>query len=82
MHARQIVTGLLVNRHLSLPREEADRLKAILTSCRRHGPESQNRVGLPTFRQHLDGRVGWVESVHPRLGARLRAFFERIAWEA
>ncbi|MEO1457010.1 MAG: reverse transcriptase family protein [Pseudomonadota bacterium] len=80
--ARQTVTGLVVNSHANTPRTEFDRLKAILTNCRRHGPAEQNRAGHPAFRQHLEGRVAWVEAVNPRRGARLRALFDAIAWPA
>ena len=55
-------------------------MKAILTNCVRHGPESQNREGHASFRMHLLGRVGFVEMVNPRKGARLRRIFEQIPW--
>lgn len=78
--ARQIVTGIVVNQHLNIRRADYDRLKAILTNCVRHGPHSQNRVGHPEFRRHLDGRISWVESVNPHRGTRLRDIFTRIRW--
>ncbi|MEM0945175.1 MAG: reverse transcriptase family protein [Pseudomonadota bacterium] len=77
---RQIVTGVTVNQHINLPRPEFDRLKAILTNCRRFGPESQNRAGHPAFRQHLEGRVAWVEQINPHRGLKLRGLLEAIAW--
>ena len=77
---RQSLAGLVVNHHLNVPRCDVDRLKAILTNCVRHGPESQNREGHPAFRLHLEGRVGFVETVNPAAGARLRRMFDRIAW--
>lgn len=77
---RQAVTGIVVNRHLNLPRNEFDRLKAILHNCRRFGPESQNREGIPNFRAHLDGRIGWVEQLNPGRGSKLRAMFAAIRW--
>jgi len=61
-------------------RADFDRLKAILTNCVRHGTESQNREGHPAFRQHLDGRVGFVEMVNPSKGVRLRRIYEKILW--
>jgi RNA-directed DNA polymerase len=77
---RQRLTGLVVNDHPNVPRDEFDRLKATLTNCFRHGAESQNRENLPHWRAHLDGRVGFVESVNPPKGARLRKIFDRIGW--
>jgi hypothetical protein len=77
---RQQLTGLVVNRHLNLTREDYDRLKAILTNCARNGPQGQNRDVLPDFRAHLMGCVAFVESIHPARGAKLRSLFNRIAW--
>jgi retron-type reverse transcriptase len=77
---RQVVTGIVVNRGVNMRRSEYDRLKAMLTNCSRHGPASQNLTGHAAFRQHLDGRVTWVEQLNPRRGAKLRAIFDRIVW--
>ncbi len=79
---RQQVTGVVVNRQLGVAREDHDRLRAVLHDAARNGPAAANRAGHPNFRAHLDGRVGWVESVNPARGARLRARFEAIVWPA
>ena len=77
---RQTVTGLVVNVKPNVRRRDFDLLKATLTNCVRHGPASQNRDKLPHFRAHLQGRVGFVASIHAVHGAKLRAIFERIVW--
>jgi hypothetical protein len=77
---RQHLAGLAVNAHLNVKRVEFDRLKAILTNCTRLGPESQNREGHAAFRAHLEGRVGFVESINPARGQRLREILQRIQW--
>jgi RNA-directed DNA polymerase len=77
----QRVMGLCVNSHLNVPRKAYDELKAMLHNCRRHGPQTENRAGLPFFRAHLEGRVTWVETVNPQRGAKLRKFFEEIDWQ-
>jgi hypothetical protein len=77
---RQHLAGLVTNRHLNVRRKDFDLLKAILTNCVRHGPTNQNREAHPHFREHLAGRIGFVESVHPEKGKRLRAIFEKIEW--
>jgi len=77
---RQLVCGLVVNERPNLPRRDYDRLKAILTNCRRHGVDAQNREERADFRAHLQGRVAWVEAVAPARGAKLRALFEAISW--
>ena len=79
--ARQHLAGLVTNQHLNVRRKDFDLLKAILTNCVRHGPANQNREAHPHFREHLAGRIGFIESVHPEKGKRLRAIFEKIQWE-
>jgi hypothetical protein len=75
---RQTLAGIVVNHQLSLRRVDVKILEAILTNCARFGPDSQNRQGLPDFRAHLEGRIGFVEMVNRAKGQRLRAIFERI----
>lgn len=77
---RQIVTGIVVNAHPNVRRDEYDALRALLHNAARHGPASQNRAGHPDFRAHLAGRIGWVAAVNPARGDRLRAAFDRIVW--
>ena len=77
---RQRVTCIVVNAHCNVGRAEFDTLKAILHNCAHGCPAGQNRDGVPDFRRHLDGRVGWVEQVNPARGTKLRLLFERIAW--
>lgn len=79
---RQRLVGVIANEHANVPRTDFDRLKATLHNCVRLGPQTQNRTGHSRFRAHLDGRIGWVESLNPAKGRRLRTIFERIAWES
>jgi hypothetical protein len=78
---RQHLAGLVTNKRLNVRRSDFDRLKAILTNCVRHGPDSQNREAHPHFREHLAGRIGFMESIHTEKGRRLRAIFDQIDWE-
>jgi RNA-directed DNA polymerase len=78
---RQHLAGMVTNQRLNVPRMEFDLLKATLTNCVRHTPAAQNREGHPHFREHLAGRISFLESVHPERGRRLRALFDEIQWE-
>ena len=78
--AQQRLTGLVVNSHVNCPRREIDTLRAILTNCVRHGPDTQNRDARPDFRAHLHGRIGWVRSVNAAKATRLQLIFDRIDW--
>lgn len=77
---RQTVTGIVTNHRPSTPREDRDRLRAVLHQARVHGPEAANRERHPDFREHLHGRVSWVESVNPAQGHRLREQYDKIIW--
>lgn len=77
---RQTVTGLVVNQHLSTPRREYERLKAILHNAGRHGGLSQNREGHPNFAAHLWGRIGFVAEYSTRRGERLRRLYQAVDW--
>ncbi|MGC4048798.1 MAG: reverse transcriptase family protein [Paludibaculum sp.] len=77
---QQRLAGLVTNARLNIPRADFDQLKAVLTNCVRFGPADQNRAGVPDLRAHLGGRIGFVESIHPGKGRRLRALFDNISW--
>lgn len=78
---RQTLGGLVVNERPRVSRAEIDRLRAILHNCRRHGPSTQNREGVPAFEEHLRGRIAWVAQHDPVRGARLLAAHAAIDWE-
>lgn len=77
---RQLVTGVVVNQSLNVPRDEFDLLKALLHRCAKKGPFSQSQKPLEAFKAELEGRIGWVASLNPRKGLRLRRAFSRITW--
>jgi hypothetical protein len=77
---RQHLAGLVVNERVNIRRSEFDTLKALLTNCVKLGPESQNREKHPSFRSHLEGRVGFVESINTSKGKKLRVILNRILW--
>ncbi|NHZ97250.1 hypothetical protein [Massilia sp. CCM 8734] len=79
---RQQVTGIVVNRHPNIARDEFDMLKAMLTNCARHGPQGQDRENRPDFRAWLAGKVAYVTMVNPQRGARLQGLFDAITWPA
>lgn len=79
--SRQEVCGIVVNRHANLPRDEFDRLKAILHQCVRDGPHSQNREQVPNWRDHLRGRVAWAAQLNPAKARRLQRLYEQVRWD-
>jgi RNA-directed DNA polymerase len=78
---RQCVTGVVVNERPNISRKDFDRLKAILTNCVRHGPNSQNRDRHENFPAHLRGRVAFVTQLNQNRGAKLLELYQRIDWQ-
>lgn len=79
---QQRVGGLVLNEKLSVPKQEYDALRATLHNCCRRGPGLENRAGHPNFREHLLGRIGWIETFSPERGRKLRELFASITWPA
>jgi len=71
---RQRLAGLVTNQRLNVPRDDFDRLKAILTNCSRRGSGEHRR-------DQLLGQIAFVESIHGSRGQKLRAIFDRIEWK-
>jgi RNA-directed DNA polymerase len=71
---------VVVNERLNVPRPEYDRVKAIVHDAVRNGPDAANRAGVPNFRAHLEGRIAWIASLHPKRGRWLRERFAQITW--
>jgi retron-type reverse transcriptase len=74
---RQVVTGIVVNDALRVPREERRRFRAILHNCRLHGLASQSR-GHPRFASYLRGFASYIHMVHPEEGKELLRQVEEL----
>jgi RNA-directed DNA polymerase len=70
---RQLLAGLVVNARPAAPREDYDRLRAVLHDAGRHGLAAANRDGHPDFAAHLAGRVAWMAHRHPARAAKLHS---------
>jgi hypothetical protein len=79
-HRQQRVTGVVVNDKANAPREDFDRLKAVLHRCALDGPAGQNRTKVADFRGHLLGHIAWIGQFSPTRKARLMRLFDRIDW--
>ena len=77
---RQYLAGIVINKRSNVIRADFDRIKATLTNCVRLGAGSQNREAHPRFREHLEGRVSFVEMINPGKGKRLRTMLDQIDW--
>ena len=79
-HQRLTVTGVVVNERPNVVRADFDKLKAILTNCKRHGPSTQNRNQVEDFFHHLQGRIAHVSMLNPERGQKLSELFQAIDW--
>lgn len=77
---QQKVTGVVVNTRVNVDRADYDRLKALLTNCRRHGARSQNRDNHEDFAQHVLGRIGHIKHLNPHKGDKLLGMFRQVDW--
>ena len=76
-HTRQMVTGLVVNEALSVPRPLRRKLRAILHNAGKDGLAAQNRAGHPNFPAYLAGMIAFIRAANPRHAAALQANLER-----
>src|SRR5204863_6333705 len=74
---RQLVTGIVVNDELRVPRDARRRFRAILHNCRKHGVASQAREH-PRFEAYLRGFASYINMVHPAEGAELLRQVEEL----
>ena len=74
----QIVTGLVVNDRIGVPRDTVRRLRAILHAAERHGLASQNRENRPDFPAWVAGMVGYVTMVNAEQGRPLAEALARV----
>jgi retron-type reverse transcriptase len=78
-HQRQIVTGLVVNDGVAIPRADMRRFRAILHSVERDGFEQASRTLGRDVREYARGYLAFVQMVEPDKAAQFRA---RHSWLA
>jgi retron-type reverse transcriptase len=76
-HHRQIVTGLLVNNGVTIPRSDLRRFRAILHSAERDGFEHASQTLGKDVRDYARGYLAYIQMVDPAKAARIR---ERHPW--
>jgi RNA-directed DNA polymerase len=74
---RQLVTGIVVNDELRLPRDQRRRFRAILHNCRIRGVTSQAR-GKPRFAEFLRGYASYAHMVHADEGVEFLRQVEEL----
>jgi RNA-directed DNA polymerase len=79
LHARQTVTGLVVNDNPGVPRDLTRRLRAILHRAKAEGLAAQNRHGEPNFRAWVEGMIAYIAMSRPAVGEKLRRALSDIA---
>ncbi len=77
-HTAQMVTGIVVNEHPSVPRKLVRRLRAILHRAQFEGLESQNREGRPHFEGWVRGMIAYIHMVNPKQGEPLKQALDKL----
>jgi retron-type reverse transcriptase len=67
---RQVVTGIVVNEVLRIPRELRRKYRAILHNCEKNGVEAEAR-GNPRFKEYLRGFAAYLNMVQPEHGGAI-----------
>ncbi len=75
---RQIVTGLVVNDKVSVPRAMRRRMRAILHNAQKTGLAAQNQHDIPDFRAYLLGLIGYINETDPNLAVMFNAILKNI----
>lgn len=70
--SRQLVTGIVVNDGLTVPREVRRRLRAMLHRCQKEGLSAvATATGTPNLPEVLAGTAAYVQMVQPEAGKKL-----------
>jgi retron-type reverse transcriptase len=75
----QVVTGLVVNKQVAVPRDMVRRLRAILHRARREGLAAQNRDNHPHFEAWVRGMIAYVTMANAEQGRKLRSAYDALA---
>lgn len=76
----QRLVGLVVNERPNVPRQELDKLRAMLHRAGLYGPAAVEGLHDGDLRAQLLGRVSWASETNPARGRKLRALFAKISW--
>lgn len=66
------VLGVVIGTSISISKQYRREIRAILHNAQRTGLDAQNRDGRYNFRQHLAGRIGFIETFNKKEGQDLR----------
>ena len=77
---QQLVTGLVVNEKLNIPKSYRRKLRAIIHNCRTKGVDSQFGDDSQIAKSRLKGKIQHVKSLNPGQGEKLARQFHSIDW--
>ncbi|MER2221018.1 MAG: hypothetical protein ABS976_05350, partial [Rhodococcus sp. (in: high G+C Gram-positive bacteria)] len=80
-HRRQHLTGLVINDQPSYPRDDYDRLRALLHNAANTSAQEQNRAGVEHFRAHIYGRIAHISGTSTTRRRTLLRLAERVDWD-
>ncbi|MDH2331031.1 reverse transcriptase family protein [Paenibacillus polymyxa] len=81
---RQIVTGLVVNQEVSVPREEVRSLIQEIYYCKKYGLNGHLRkkgIKNSGYKDHLYGKAYFIKMINRELGLKIINDLDQIMWE-
>jgi Retron-type reverse transcriptase len=81
---RQEVTGLIVNNKVTVPKKYKKELEQEIYYCIKYGVSdhlSYINCNKSFYKEHLYGKVYFVNSIEPELGKKLLKQLEKISWD-
>lgn len=78
-YKRQQVTGIIVNRRLSVSRKKIRRYRALIHKCRVWGPSAAHPDPL-WVKKHIEGFIAYLKPINASQAENLQRQFELIKW--
>ena len=77
---RQMVTGLIVNNKVNIPRKTKRTIRAIIYNCKTKGAYTQNKTGKPNLKFFLLGWLDYMNMIDSNYASKLKILFSNIDW--
>lgn len=83
-YQRQEVTGLIVNKKVSIPKEYIKELKKEIYYCEKFGVTShleRTNMHKSFYKEHLYGKAYFVNMIDKNMGQQILKHLDTIMWE-
>lgn len=81
---RQIVTGLVVNQKINVPKKMIKQLRLEIYYCKKYGVAGhidKRHIEYSNYKHHLFGKAYYIKMVNPKLGQKFLNELNEINWD-